>query len=140
MRRLHRAKGLHRLRQYQLVERITVEIPGQPTSTAHEVVVSTEVRIESGAIAGWVKRRDQTEVGEQPKSPVDGVQRHRRDPLANAPVDGLCVRVVAILPDLAEDFDPLVGELDTCTPTDLFEVRHLPLDFGLTGLHRPSAK
>jgi hypothetical protein len=119
------------LRKLQLVEGFAVEIPDQPTLTAHEVVVSTEIPIESGTFAGWAECRDQAEIAEQPECPINRIQRHCRDPFANGPVDRPRIGVAAAFCDLAEDLRPLVGELDTSTSAHLLETLHSALDFAL---------
>jgi hypothetical protein len=118
-----------RLRQLERVERRAVEVPDQPTPPAYEVVVSTEVRIESGAFAGRAKGRDQTEVGEQPQRAVDRIEGDCRDPLANISKESPRIRVSATLREVTEDLHALMRDLDASTSTGLLEVRHLPRDF-----------
>ena len=124
VRRLDEPDRGDRLRQLQLVERVAVEVPDQPAPPAHEVVVSTEVRIESGASARRAERRDQTEVGEQPQGPVDRIERNRWDPLADTSKDGSRIRVSTALRDVTEDLHALMRDLDARIPADLFEVPH----------------
>ena len=100
------------------------------------MVVSTEIRIKSGAFAWWAERRDQTEVGEQPQGPVDRIERNLRDPFANTSKDGSRIRVPAALRDVTEDLHPLMGDLDSRIPADLLEVHHPTCDFPAVGLQR----
>ena len=69
-------------------------------------------------------------------SPVDGIQRNRRDPPANTSIDGSRIRVSAALCNVTEDLHPLMRDLDAGTPADLLEVHHPTGTLGAVSLQR----
>lgn len=129
------AKILHDSGDSKRTKRSVLQVSGQPAAHADVVVVLVRVGVEAHALATRAQSSDESELGKKPQGSVDGVERSRGHPGLNSPEDHLCVGVINAPRDLAEDLQPLVGELHARLPACRLEPIQSPIDLGLRYLH-----
>jgi bacterioferritin len=90
----------------------------------------TEVGIEADALAPRTERGDQAQVVQEPQGSVNRVERDGGQSALHRPEDCVHSRVVYPGGDLAEDLQPLVGELDAGAAKRAPELLKAALDLG----------
>jgi hypothetical protein len=84
--------------------------------TANEVMVTQVVRIVAGPPRCYLDPSHEFQLFEESKRPVYGVARYGRQPLAQAPVQGLSIWVLVASGDLAVDLRALMSHAQPAGP------------------------
>jgi hypothetical protein len=123
------AEAVHGIRDGQMVELGTLEIPNQTALHAAVVVVLCQVGIEADAFLARTEGCEKPKVHEQPKRAVHGVERNGRHCCLHRFVNRFCTGMILARSDGAEDYEALVRELDTRLRRNGLELLEPPLDF-----------
>ena len=111
MRLFDAAEFLHGCGNRERVEVRALEVFRHPALHADVMVMVIEVGVEPDALPARAEGGNQPEAIEEPQRPVHGVERHRRNPLPDAPEDGFRIGMLRICGNLAEYLETLVREL-----------------------------